>query len=898
MSRVGFIVLVSVLLVFPSRLCFTATTSPSAANKSNLTLWCRTGEELVAAIANPVVNYAVLVTDVFVTEAHFNPYTKPMVVQRNFTIMGYDPFPASWPVLDLGFVTAWVQVDPGCTFGLTNLALQNYRQGPHFQGPGYDIFIGPTFLRPARQPPSPAATVATAGAATASDLPGPLILQWNSSLIQRTCLPNSIYNGSVPNLPRPGQVPGNQSAVRLPLPANCSSHPGASTMTRCWPAWGVYSDVASKSYQEVSPGQWAPAGIVLHLLEVNYMCNTLMDEECAARLGTVGCFYSMFPRGISSESSSISRGISSGSGGKRDASEKVVIIASTLGCFLLLLTVTVAVAVFLNRHRSDAAGTAMFGACSFPPGVWDTGNCVGRNRAGSWSVPDHLPSPAACVGVCVETVPPGPQQAVDADVAAAAEDVLMPLQQRTTNPCRQRQSHFQPHAGARQSGAQSPGDMALVTSHTPLSPSIDYDVQVMGGELEVDPGVVLGKGNYGRVLQGRYQGERVAVKFINSGLLGDGCFQHPGVPVDVGGKRRTDAAEEPGGRGPGAGVSWKNDDDLDGGTGTGTGTGVGTGTGAGTGTGTGTGSSEVYVSAAPASEDCGALHHDHHYQQQEQQPGDAPRPLSRQHSSELPVWPQRAFVQEVEVLGRCQHPNIVKLLAANMRPPRICLVMELMDTNLERLMYGDLKRPGRQLPVSTVVHIGMQIARALSYLHPTILHRDIKPANVLISAPDSPAPVVKLGDFGLSRLLQTALVTANPEAGTTPYMAPEVFDTNNNTITDRADMYGFGVVMWEMLAGQRPWDGFTHLQIAVSVAVLGMHLPLHNIGRGNCPAKLQSLICSCWEHDPARRPAAAEAYKTLALVQEGLTRLESRQPETEAAAPPTATTTVLLSPLT
>ncbi|GIL82068.1 hypothetical protein Vretifemale_10957 [Volvox reticuliferus] len=99
-------------------------------------------------------------------------------------------------------------------------------------------------------------------------------------------------------------------------------------------------------------------------------------------------------------------------------------------------------------------------------------------------------------------------------------------------------------------------------------------------------------------------------------------------------------------------------------------------------------------------------------------------------------------------------------------------------------------------------------------------------------------------------------------------MAPEVFDITNTTVTDRADIYGFGVMMWEMLAAQRPWHGFTHLQIAVSVAVLRMRLPLQNITGTTCPVKLRSLIWSCWEPDPARRPAAAEVVKTLALVQE------------------------------
>ncbi|PNH01852.1 putative serine/threonine-protein kinase [Tetrabaena socialis] len=128
-----------------------------------------------------------------------------------------------------------------------------------------------------------------------------------------------------------------------------------------------------------------------------------------------------------------------------------------------------------------------------------------------------------------------------------------------------------------------------------------------------------------------------------------------------------------------------------------------------------------------------------------------------------PGTARHGFVQEIEVLGRCDHPNIVRLLAACMTPPRLCLVMELMECSLERLMYrefepgpgaglaaaaaapaagleqgpsesglaaGDGAGPGphgagasgempRLLPLPHVLHIGVEVARGLAYLHPT-----------------------------------------------------------------------------------------------------------------------------------------------------------------------------------
>ncbi|KXZ54421.1 hypothetical protein GPECTOR_5g75 [Gonium pectorale] len=228
------------------------------------------------------------------------------------------------------------------------------------------------------------------------------------------------------------------------------------------------------------------------------------------------------------------------------------------------------------------------------------------------------------------------------------------------------------------------------------------------------------------------------------------------------------------------------------------------------------------------------------------------------------------LAQELAVLARCQqHPNIVRLLAANVQPPHVCLVLELMDTSLERVMYGGPKGPVL-LPLETVLHIAIQVAQALSYLHPTVIHRDLKPSNVLISQqPDGRLPVVKLADFGLSRLAHTVqVVTRNVEVGTVPYMAPEAFDVANNVISDRLDVYAFGVILWEMLSSCQPWQGMNPVQIAVMVAFHQARPPLAVLDTPRCPPKLRSLMRACWERDPARRPAAAEILKVLALVQE------------------------------
>ncbi|KAG2483290.1 hypothetical protein HYH03_017837 [Edaphochlamys debaryana] len=229
-----------------------------------------------------------------------------------------------------------------------------------------------------------------------------------------------------------------------------------------------------------------------------------------------------------------------------------------------------------------------------------------------------------------------------------------------------------------------------------------------------------------------------------------------------------------------------------------------------------------------------------------------------------PATPQElaTFAAEVEVLGRCCHPNVVRLLAACLGPPQPCLVYELCETSLDRLIYA---KPRALLPLPTVLRIAIDIARGLSYLHPTIVHRDLKPANVLVNL-SGPQPVAKLSDFGLSRLRATVAPTHTPEAGTPAYTAPECFDTLNTRISHQADVYSLGVVVWECLTGLVPWWGCSPVAVAYTVTMLGQRLPLNALPPERLPARLSGLLTACWEHDPLRRPAAAELVKSLQAV--------------------------------
>ncbi|KAG2433365.1 hypothetical protein HXX76_008426 [Chlamydomonas incerta] len=246
---------------------------------------------------------------------------------------------------------------------------------------------------------------------------------------------------------------------------------------------------------------------------------------------------------------------------------------------------------------------------------------------------------------------------------------------------------------------------------------------------------------------------------------------------------------------------------------------------------------------------------------------DARRGQSSTSIQEMQDAVAQAFAQEVDVLGRCDHPNIARLYAACLTPPKLALVMELADTSLDKLLFREYA--GSLMPLGKVLHIATQIALGLCYLHPTIVHRDLKPANVLINNPNSDTPVVKLTDFGIARIYESTRPTVSPESGTVTHMAPECFDVANNVITHRADIYSFGVVVWTLLSGQEPWQDLrSGVEVAVKLAMYQQRLPLGAIPQHRRSAKLDRLLSQCWEADPLRRPAAADISKELVLLRQ------------------------------
>nr|APU94851.1 leucine-rich repeat receptor-like protein kinase [Pohlia nutans] len=162
------------------------------------------------------------------------------------------------------------------------------------------------------------------------------------------------------------------------------------------------------------------------------------------------------------------------------------------------------------------------------------------------------------------------------------------------------------------------------------------------------------------------------------------------------------------------------------------------------------------------------------------------------------------FDTEIRTLGRIKHPNLVTLIGYYASEDEMFLIYNYFpEGNLETLIH--IGERGKRMNWNMRYKIALDLARALAYLHdecvPRVLHRDIKPSNVLLDNNLS----AHLSDFGLARLLGDTETHATTDvAGTFGYVAPEYAMTCR--LSDKADVYSYGVVLLELLSGKRVLD--------------------------------------------------------------------------------------------
>lgn len=225
---------------------------------------------------------------------------------------------------------------------------------------------------------------------------------------------------------------------------------------------------------------------------------------------------------------------------------------------------------------------------------------------------------------------------------------------------------------------------------------------------------------------------------------------------------------------------------------------------------------------------------------------------------------QESFVQgfrtEAELAARLVHRNIVQVLDFGRIENTFFLAMEFVDGLTLGSFMRRMALAGRTLPPWLVAHIGREILAGLDYSHEGalgsdgrpmhIVHRDLGPANVLLSRNGE----VKISDFGLARALHDAESSrTRTVAGNVGYMAPE--QATAQPFDQRCDLFGLGVILWELLAGRRLFQRGN--EAATLFALVNDPVPLIVELRPELDAAWDEVIGRALARDPAERYASA-----------------------------------------
>jgi hypothetical protein len=225
------------------------------------------------------------------------------------------------------------------------------------------------------------------------------------------------------------------------------------------------------------------------------------------------------------------------------------------------------------------------------------------------------------------------------------------------------------------------------------------------------------------------------------------------------------------------------------------------------------------------------------------------------------------FISEIRMLASFDHPNIAQLHTAFQVDNQLVMMMEFVEgSTLEQIAKQ------RPIPQSDVINYMQQVLAALSYAHGRgVVHRDIKPANIMVTSQG----VVKLMDFGIAKSrTEQDLTRPGTTMGSLYYMSPE--QVRGGTVDARSDIYSVGVMMYELLAGRRPFVADSAYEILNQQCNVVPQPPFEV--NAQLPAPLSDLILCAMAKDPANRfqnaHALSNALRQVAAMQNDPTKRE------------------------
>ncbi|XP_028799623.1 uncharacterized protein LOC114754936 [Neltuma alba] len=229
------------------------------------------------------------------------------------------------------------------------------------------------------------------------------------------------------------------------------------------------------------------------------------------------------------------------------------------------------------------------------------------------------------------------------------------------------------------------------------------------------------------------------------------------------------------------------------------------------------------------------------------------------------------FWREADILSKLHHPNVLAFYGVVQDGPG-----GTMATVTEYMVDGSLRhvllRKDRYLDRRKRLIIAKDAAFGMEYLHSkNIVHFDLKCDNLLVNLKDPVRPICKVGDFGLSKIKRNTLVSGGVR-GTLPWMAPELLNGSSNKVSEKVDVFSFGIVLWEILTGEEPYANMHYGAIIGGI----VNNTLRPTIPSSCDAEWRALMEECWAPNPAARPSFTEIASRLRVMSASASQTKSQ----------------------